>query len=274
MLRNVPGLSAQFAEINVAYSKILIIISPPRSGSTALSRVFWEQPSIRYYAHEPFEIVFYEQRPVKEVLAKLKQPIDLGPLKRNPGPETEKGLVIKEMPYQVGDYFAHLVSLTHKPVTFLIRDPRQSISSRMRKKIEVGQSPVFPNIETGWTLLAAQIEHCRKYTIPFTIVDSGEFRRYPETIFKRLFSRLGLPFFPGMLKWKALPNFDLDNLDGHHTHLYQTVLGSKGVTKDSDPIPGLEYFPEKNGFRRHVLDCLEIYHRLRELPELIRMPAG
>ena len=37
------------------YSDVIVIVSPPRCRSTALARVFWEHPLVRYYAHEPFE---------------------------------------------------------------------------------------------------------------------------------------------------------------------------------------------------------------------------
>jgi hypothetical protein len=266
-------VAAQFLQIRQAYAEIYVIIAPPRSGSTALSRVFWEQPSIRYYAHEPFEIVYYQQRGVDEMLAKLRNPRDLTAVKRNPGDALGRSLVIKEMPYQVGDSFRYLASLTRKPVVFLIRDPRQNISSRMRKKIEVGDPPLFPLIESGWTLLDAQIEHCRNSGIPFTIIDSGDFRRSPIEMFKLFFDAIGLPFSPEYLKWRSLPNYDLDNLEGDHSHLYTGVLGSEGLTPDTDPLPEMDDFPESAGFRDHVIECQQIYRRLRELPELIKITA-
>ena len=267
-----PTLADQFLKIKQAYSEIFVIVAPPRSSSTALSRAFWEQPSVRYYAHEPFEIVYYQHREIGEVLPRLRTPLDLRKVKRHPGDGRGRDLVIKEMPYQVGDYFKYLISLTRRPVIFLIRDPRLNISSRMRKKIEVGDSPLFPLIESGWVLLDAQIEYCRRNGLPFMLIDSGDFRRYPELVFEKFFKAIGLPFSPEYLKWHALPGFDLDNLEGSHTHLYTGVLESEGVTADTDPLPELTYFPESGGFRDHVIECLAIYHRLRELPELIQAP--
>jgi hypothetical protein len=269
-----PTLVDRFDQIKQAYSDIFVIVAPPRSGSTALSRVLWEQPSVRYYAHEPFEVTYYQGREVGEALEKLCDPLDLSGVKLNPGDGRGRGLVVKEMPYQVGDSFPKLVSLTDKPVIFLIRDPRSQICSRMRKKIEVGDSPLFPLIESGWELLDGQITHCRQEGIPFVIIDSGDFRRYPEPVFEVFFSALGLPFSAGYLRWRALPGFDLDNLEGDHTHLYTSVLESEGVTADTDPRPTLEDFPEEGGFRAHVVECQGIYQRLREMEELIRAPAG
>lgn len=268
-----PTLASRFGEIRDTYSEIYVIVAPPRTSSTALSRAFWEQPSVRYYAHEPFEVLYFQDRPVTEALAKLKKPLDLKGIKRNPEPNLGRALVIKEMPYQVGDYFSHLVSLTAKPVIFLIRDPRLNISSRMKKKIEVGDSPIFPLIETGWELLERQIKHCQANRVPFLVIDSGDFRSQPEAVFRRFFSALGLPFSAEYLRWRTLPGFDLDNLEGDHTHLYTTVLESQGVTPDRDPLPTLDYFPERGGFRDHVIQCQEIYRRIRTLKQRIQAPA-
>jgi len=270
---NKPTLAGRFAEIRDAYSEIYVIVAPPRTSSTALSRIFWEQPSVRYYAHEPFEVVYFNQRPVGDALAKLRNPLDLRAIKRKPGDGVGRTLVIKEMPYQVGDYFDHLVSLTRKPVIFLIRDPRQNIYSRMKKKIEVGDSPLFPLIESGWQLLDSQITTCRQQGLPFVIIDSADYRRAPEPMFKAFFSAMDLPFSAEYLEWKTLPGFDLDNLAGDHSHLYTTVLESEGVRADNDPVPELSVFPEGR-FRNHVVECQAIYQQLREQKELITVPAG
>ena len=68
------------------------------------------------------------------VLDNLRNPLDLVEVKQNPTIQSSNSLVIKEMPYQVGDNFPLLVSLTRKPVVFLTRDPRLNIASRMAKK--------------------------------------------------------------------------------------------------------------------------------------------
>ncbi len=113
-----------FTDLKKLYENIYVIVSPPRCSSTAFSRVFWEQPSIRYYCHEPFEITYFDDATLNEVIEKLKHPLDLFPIKSYE-PNTEStGLVIKEMPYQVGANFELLISLSRHPIMFLIRDPR------------------------------------------------------------------------------------------------------------------------------------------------------
>jgi len=122
-------------------------MSPPRCCSTALARVFWEQPSVRYYSHEPFEEVYYRGRELNHAIGRLQDPLDLCTVYKDQG--TSSGFVIKEMPYQIGNCAESLLAIATKPVVFLIRDPRLSIQSRISKKSEVAQSILFPQTETG-----------------------------------------------------------------------------------------------------------------------------
>ena len=102
-----------FIKLKNLYENIYVIISPPRCSSTAFSRAFWEQPSIRYYSHEPFEVTYFEGAGLRDVIEKLKNPIDLHPIKNNQYSKQSRGLVIKEMPYQVGANYKLLISITN-----------------------------------------------------------------------------------------------------------------------------------------------------------------
>ena len=243
------------------YSDIYVIVSPPRCSSTAFARMFWEQPSVRYYCHEPFEVTYYMGEGLEAVAAQLESPLDLERLKSFSNNGDCRALVIKEMPYQVGDRFPLLAAMTRNPIVFLMRDPRLSIASRMRKKSQVGDDPIFPEIESGWELWRSQLEWCRNHDTPHLLVDSGDFRTYPESVFPQVFERLGLPFVASMLRWRPCPQVDLDNLGGSHRHLYREVLTSDGIKPDETPIPPLDSFPETDGWRDHVARCLAIYER-------------
>lgn len=246
------------------YSQIYLIVSPPRCSSTALARVFWEQPSICYYAHEPFEVVYYENENLDAVLHKIHNPLDLSSIKANPAAsQDENSLVIKEMPYQVGSHFPLLASVVAHPIIFLIRDPRLNIRSRMEKKVQGGDSPAYPFIESGWDLLYEQIRWCRQENVPHIILDATEFRNFPKKVFSQLFARFELPFATSMLKWKPCENVKIDNLNGRHHHLYRRILRSNGLIPAVEPVPDLTAFPDKNGFRDHVRHCMKIYRRLR-----------
>ena len=99
-------LPDSFIKIREKYPAIYIIVSPPRCGSTAFARVFWEHPTVRYYSHEPFEVTYSRQQDLSEVAAKLDQPlIDLHQVDPDDKNNQGKSLVIKEMPYQVGKNF-------------------------------------------------------------------------------------------------------------------------------------------------------------------------
>lgn len=267
--RQVNHVTPAFADIIDKYANIYIIISPPRCSSTAFARLFWEQPTVRYYSHEPFETTYFMGKSLNDVAARLNNPIDLQHIKKNVSDVQGNSLVIKEMPYQVGTNFSLLAQITTHPLIFLLRDPRLNIASRMAKKEEVGDTPFFPLIETGWELLAAQIKQCEAQQIPHMIVDAADFRNYPELIFSQIFARLRLPFVTKTIAWRSNCQVNLDNLDGQHTHLYDHVLQSKGMEPDTDPIPPLNSFPETNGFRGHVAQCLQTYKKLSSSPARI-----
>lgn len=265
-------MPASLTAIRHRYSDIYIIVSPPRCCSTPFSRVFWEQPSVGFYSHEPFEVTYFDGAPLAEVAAKLEEPLALAEFKVNPTRGT--ALVVKEMPYQVGDWFPTLASLTEHPIAFLTRDPRQSIWNRMEMKRVAGDDPIFPLVETGWELVARQIEHCRAEGIAHLIVDSADFRNHPEEIFPQVFDRYDLPFSTEMLSWVSHDDLDLDNLGGRHTHLYRQVLRSTGLQPDDEPTPPVDWFPDEGGFRAHVTEALDIYDSLCRATERIRVPVG
>ncbi len=186
--------SPELREATERYSDVYVIVSPPRCSSTAFARVLWQQPSVGYYSHEPFEVTYFDGGNLDSVVEKLRNPLDLNTLNDVEHPRT--GLVIKEMPYQVGDRFPMLRSLASKPLVFLLRDPRQSIASRMRMKQQVGDTPTFPHVETGWDLIAAQIELCRQNRHEFMIIDSADFRNHPGKIFPQVAEFFGLEWDP------------------------------------------------------------------------------
>jgi hypothetical protein len=228
--------------------------------------VLWQHHSIGFYSHEPFEIAYFDGAQLDSVAAQLRAPLDLSSLDRV---SRGSGLVIKEMPYQVGDRFPALRSLATSPIVFLIRDPRQNIASRRHRKAQVGDDPNFPTVETGWELLMEQVELCRSVGQPLLLVDSADFRNHSEQIFPGVADRLGLTFDASMLTWDAHDGLDLDNLGGRHSHLYERVLGSTGLQPATEPIPHLDSFPTEGGWRAHVAACLEIYEELRAAPERI-----
>lgn len=281
MLQPVPLSSTPIAEfqrrtrnpfqaLRQKYDHIYAIVSPPRCSSTAFSRVFWEHPSVRYYSHEPFEVTYYMNQDLQQVYQKLLQPLDLNLVKKQKPGENGSSLVIKEMPYQVGKHFPLLAETAVKPIIFLIRDPRLNISSRIEKKELVGDSYKFPLVETGWELISQQIEYCRSHKIPHMIVDSTDFRNHPTTVFRQIFSRLGLPFSEEMLTWQAT-DVEIDNLEGEHRHLYERVLSSKNLQPATEFVPTLDMFPNDSDFRRHLSDCIDIYRLLRRAPERVRV---
>ena len=215
--------------------------------------------------------MYYQRQDLKRVLTNFQQPLNLQTIAKKKSAHGDNGLVIKDMPYQIGDYFLQFAEMVTSPVIFLMRDPRLNIASRIAKKMETGASVDFPLIETGWQLVQEQIRLCRVFGIPHMLVDATEFRNHPEAIFPQVFERLNLSFTKDMLTWNPHPNLEIDNLGGDHSHLYKRALGSTGIQPATEFVPALEDFPERNGFRQHVAFCLAIYQNLSRLPERVHV---
>lgn len=263
---------ATLKQVAARFSRIYAIISPPRCSSTALARMFWEQPSVRYYSHEPFETTYYQGADLSAVVEALRQPLDLC---IDYKPDTGgRALVLKEMVYQVGPRIDQLLALATAPVIFLIRDPRLNISSRVAKKVEGGTSPHFPTIETGWELLAKQVGRAEALGVPHLILDATDFRDHPERVFPALFKRLDLPYSPAMLRWRTGAHLDLDNLGGPHRHLYRRVLQSRAIQPATEPVPTIASFAHNEALRAHVLSCMAIYRALQGSPARLRAAPG
>ena len=247
-----------FKDIKHTYRHIYIILAVPRSSSTAFSRVFWEHRAIGFYCHEPFDCIYYKQLSLPVVKNVLMQPLNLNQLQEI---KNGKDLLIKEMTFQVGAYFQHLASLTTKPILFIIRNPKQNILSRMKKREEGGQDPFFPFIESGWRDVEAQVQFCKEYSVPYLIVDTSTFRNEPKSTFRQIFNQIGLRFSEDLFTWTPAEHIRLGNLGGEQTHWYEQVLGSSRLLPDDEAIPEIDEFPDF--WQEHILECMEIYHRLR-----------
>ena len=208
--------------------------------------------------------------PIEKAFAKLTAPVDLIAVKRNDLHPAADNLVIKEMPYQVGEHLHFLTGLATKPIIFLVRDPRINIASRIKNKLIGGEPAAYPLRESGWHLLQQQIIACRQRGVPFCIIESKDFRNHPEIYLPALFERLNLPFAKKMLSWRKSPSLALDNLDGPHTHLYKKILSSDRLMPDTESPASLDRFLLDNGFRAHVEECLQIYREIKLSPELVR----
>jgi hypothetical protein len=248
--------------LHKVYSDVYVVLSPPRCVSTAFSRSFWEQPSVGYYSHEPFETTYFLNDGLNVVFNKLMDPLDVRPLKKSTAQPTGNAIVVKEMPYQVGDNFPLLLEMATKPLTILIRDPRLSIYSRMTRRREAGRDPLYPLVETGWELLEKQMRIIEEQKIPHVIVETSDFRRYPKSILSQVFTELGLPIEDSMLDWKSAHGVNIDNLSGRHQNQYERALESVGIQPPTEEVPTLDMFPVEGGFRDHIPYAMAIYEEL------------
>lgn len=249
-----------FEEVRERHGEVYVLIGPPRTASTAVSRILWNHPQIGWYSHEPFEPTWYEGADLDRTAELLTAPTavaDLG------GRGTGRRLVVKEMTFQVGDAFPLLAELATRPILFLIRDPRLAIASRMKVLRRAGRPEVFPLRESGWEDLERQLAHVRSEGVPHVVVDSSELRASPEAVVPGLLARLGLTYTPDLLHWQSSEATGLSAVSGAADPFYQRVLDSRGLEPPAERVPDLSEFPEDGGFRQHVADCVERYEDLR-----------
>jgi hypothetical protein len=264
-------LDVDLRDIVDLYGDVIVIVSPPRSASTALSRILWNHPAVAFYCHEPFEPVFFNGVPAAAVVERLEQPLELrtviaGKPEVAPGEAT---LLVKEISFQVGGAFDKLAALTRKPLVFIIRDPRLTIESRMKVIEHYRGRPTFDPQEFGWVELAEQVAACRAAGTPYVLVEATRFRERPAEISRSVFARLGLAFDEDLLRWSPVPEVDLAGLRGPGDRYFQRVLASTGVEPPTEAIPPLDAFPAEGGFRARVEEALAIYAELLQDPELL-----
>jgi hypothetical protein len=246
--------------LRVRHGEVYVLIGPPRTASTAVSRILWNHPMVGWYAHEPFEPTWYEQAGVTRAEQLLEAPQEVGALG---GRGTGRGLVVKEMTFQVGDAFPLLAELATRPVVFLIRDPRLTIASRMQVLRRSGRPELFPLRESGWEDLARQLMYVQREHIPHVVVDASELRTSPATAVPALLKRLGLAFTPDLLAWRSSAATGLSAVAGTDDPFYQRVLDSRGIEPPAERVPDLTEFPADGGLREHVAECVAQYRELR-----------
>ena len=253
------------------HSDIYVVVSPPRTASTAFARVLWNNPSIRYYAHEPFEYDYFKVPEVPRAWESAREAIDLSDFT---GAKSGNSLLIKEITFQVGRSIGDLLAVTTRVPVFLIRDPRLTISSRRDVKRRSGRPLEFPLEETGWQAIELQIAFCRENRIDYVLVDAHDFRAHPESVMRQVYARLGLNFDADQLSWEPCPRVTLSN---HRTtgvdHFFTRVLSSKGVEPPTEALPAIDDFPADGGLREHVEWAAALYRRLRQDPRRI-IPVG
>jgi hypothetical protein len=264
-----PNLESDFSEryakirqeLLDSHGDVHVILAPPRTCSTTLVRVYWQHPTIGYYNNEPFDRYYHQRHPVETALDHLQHSAE-----DTPGANGARGLVLKEMTFQPGDYYELLLDLSTAPVVFVIRDPRQSIASRMEMVAAGGGDPIFPTEQSGWAALREQVRHCRETGREYSIVDAADFRSAPVATLTPLFARAGLTFDEAQTRWSPAPYMRMGNLDGMQANVYVRSLASTGIQPPDEPVPDLGSFPVTGGFRDHVEEALGIYRELSNDP--------
>jgi hypothetical protein len=246
---------------------VFVILSPPRSCSTLIARIFWEHPNLGFFVMEPFDGVYQGRRSADDAMATISQPRPLTDMIREE--RTGSAVLIKEITYQVDEYFTSFIRFTTRPVLFAVRDPRLTISSRMTKLREGGRNSIFPHEESGWTALHRQVQFCRAQSIRYLIIDGTLLRCFPAQLISKIFETVGLPQTEPPMSWRPVSNVDFGIGEGLD-YFFDRALRSTSVEPPDSSIPEITTFPAEGGMRQHVYECLEIYKEILDDDNYVR----
>lgn len=275
-MKNSLNLESKLQKILLKLNPYLII-APPRTASTSLARVLFNNSKVEKYNHEPCDYYCHDNAGIQSIIDELtKEPADL----------------IKEMTFQMGTTRVAEIFLSNarKPVIFQIRHPFLTVESRIRMVLNVMlQNPnlpdslrkrikdvvsrqvynsiddiltedVFPLKYLGWRDLKIQMDYCKKNNIPYIVSDARDLRTQQVKHVTDLCQHLGLQFEKEMIDWKEASKFKIANLPDQKIW-YRRVVKSKGILPCVEIKISLDKFPER--FRDEVTHAVKIYEEAK-----------
>ncbi|MDS0139285.1 MULTISPECIES: hypothetical protein [unclassified Amycolatopsis] len=269
-------------DLSRVYRHRLVLVSPPRTGSTPVARLLWQHPAIGFHCHEPYEARYWGGQGAESVATCLRNPMSIAggqrvPLRQVPG---GSGLLVKEMSFQLNeDQFAELAAVATAPIVFVLRDPRKSTVSRLRIVRELYDGDRFPAFESGWPSLATQVTWCRRNDVRYVLIDSDDLRAAPAGTSAALLSALGLAESGPVHVWEPRPGLQLVSpevgtlMSAARTAddpFYRRVLASRGIEPPDHPEPEVEdVLIEKAGMADDVAAWAKLHASLRQDPNLL-----
>lgn len=275
------------AELADVYTTRVALVSPPRTGSTAVARLLWQHSTITHHCHEPFEACYWGDQGMDSVESCLFNPmvVETGDRVSLADVPAGSGLLVKEMSFQLSAaQFELLTGLVTAPLVFVMSDPRLSTTSRLRIVRELSGAETFPPFESGWQSLHEQLEFCRQRDIPYVLVDSDDLRADPAGVTAALTAAIGLPPVAGLEQWAPRPGLQLcspevgalmSDVRRADDPFYRKVLGSTGIQPRGEVDLARENASiSAAGLSDEVAKWLHLYEEMRADPALVGGPSG
>lgn len=275
------------AELANVYETRVALVSPPRTGSTAVARLLWQHSAITHHCHEPFEACYWGNQGADSVESCLVNPMEIETGDRVSLADVPRGsgLLVKEMSFQLSaNQFELLAGLVTAPPIFVMSDPRLSTTSRLRIVRELSGAETFPPFESGWQSLYEQLAFCRQRDIPYVLVDSDDLRADPAGVTAALMTAIGLPSTEGLETWSPRPGLRLcspevgalmSDVRRADDPFYRKVLGSKGIQPRGDvDIERENAAIAAAGLTDEVEKWLLLHEEMRADPALVAGPRG
>lgn len=271
-------------DVICAFQRRIVLVSPPRTGSTLVARILWEHRRVQYHCHEPFEARYWGGHD-ESVRQNLRNPLRVPAGGRVPLEEVgpNSGVLLKEMSFQLdAQQFATLSGMATAPVVFVMRDPVLSTASRLRIVHELYGADTFPPFESGWQSLTAHVAACRDRDVPYVIVDSDDLRTSPGATASALLAALGLGSQP-VVHWRPRPELHLctpevgslmSTARVHDDPFYRRILRSDGVQPPDRATAEDRASIAAAGLAEHLGRWVKSHERLRADPGFLDNRAG
>jgi len=224
---------------------VIALWAHSRSASTAFGRMMIERGDVAVL-HEPFLALaqgepvpvpapgggFRAARTGPELVARLAE---LG--------RVRPAFVKEVLDYRYDDVFGHPGELAWMTHTFMIRDPRQAISSHYAVK------PTVTCPEIGYERLWALFELLRRATgRPPLVISAEDLLRDPAGTVRRYCAATGLPFQPAALTWAPGDRPEW----ARHRRWHLDAIASSGFTSRENRYPAtVDNHPALKSFYAH-----------------------
>jgi len=280
-----------YRDIAKGYLRLTLIISPPRTASTALARVLSLSPSCDLYIHEPFACDYNGDVVVREGTEIITREVERLKQKRHYSRSHPLNIVIKEMSQHLkSQLFRRLYSVCDR-IILMIRSPHNQLSSLMKMwknnpdDDRFSLSRISPrdrdrfvksdeyrlNFVSSWNLLQRYLRtlsNLEKYTPgnPCWIAVDGDLIRALPSMLKNVVNRVGFSYSECMVfGWKRSArkssNTDNDNWVGR-------VMRSRKLHKLKRMTPLTEHFPESTHLQ--ISKVMRIYLEFLSSDRIVR----
>jgi hypothetical protein len=235
-------------------TEISLILTVPRTISSALVRAMAQSPDIDAMFYQAFDSQIHGTQGMQHINKKLKRV-----LKERGEQDTPAHLVFKEMAYDISARKLHNLAPHCKNVIILCRDPHHQVFSALKAEHQAERKKV-PDIKSlpsltlewnaasyrhSWEDLQNSMHYISENTDANVVIVDGDLIRYdPDIYLKALCKNINIRYTSDMTqKWAPIPSEE-EHAFSYYKEGYTTrIMTTSAFTPPDTPPPGLSDFP-------------------------------